>query len=197
MDAGRSSEVTPMTPRTTVERTSDRELTVTRTINGPARLVFEAWHHAGALHPVVDAEVDGHDHPVVRDGRAHRRRLSTRSRLRRRRADGVLRPLPRRHAAGALRLDQRRERGRCGPCHDRHVRGARREDARRHAGALSVEGGARRGRHRRGRGDGRDVGISSRRCWSRWPRTTAAPDWVRGRRPARPAPPAARATAAR
>jgi uncharacterized protein YndB with AHSA1/START domain len=28
---------------TTTERTSDRELVVTRTINGPARLVFEAW----------------------------------------------------------------------------------------------------------------------------------------------------------
>jgi uncharacterized protein YndB with AHSA1/START domain len=28
---------------TTVKRTSDRELTVTRTVNGPARLVFEAW----------------------------------------------------------------------------------------------------------------------------------------------------------
>jgi uncharacterized protein YndB with AHSA1/START domain len=28
---------------TTTERTSDRELTVTRTINGTARLVFEAW----------------------------------------------------------------------------------------------------------------------------------------------------------
>jgi uncharacterized protein YndB with AHSA1/START domain len=28
---------------TTVNRTSDRELVVTRTINGPARLVFEAW----------------------------------------------------------------------------------------------------------------------------------------------------------
>lgn len=27
----------------TVERTSDRELVVTRTINGPARLVWEAW----------------------------------------------------------------------------------------------------------------------------------------------------------
>jgi uncharacterized protein YndB with AHSA1/START domain len=27
----------------TVERTSDRELVVTRTFNGPARLVFEAW----------------------------------------------------------------------------------------------------------------------------------------------------------
>lgn len=28
---------------TTVERTSDRELAVTRIINGPARIVFEAW----------------------------------------------------------------------------------------------------------------------------------------------------------
>jgi len=29
--------------KTTAERTSDRELVVTRTFNGPARLVFEAW----------------------------------------------------------------------------------------------------------------------------------------------------------
>jgi uncharacterized protein YndB with AHSA1/START domain len=29
--------------RTTVERTSDREVVVTRTLNGPARIVFEAW----------------------------------------------------------------------------------------------------------------------------------------------------------
>jgi len=29
--------------RTTVERTSECELVVTRTVNGPARLVFEAW----------------------------------------------------------------------------------------------------------------------------------------------------------
>ena len=32
-----------MKHRTTVERTSDRELVVTRTFNGPARIVFEAW----------------------------------------------------------------------------------------------------------------------------------------------------------
>jgi uncharacterized protein YndB with AHSA1/START domain len=32
-----------MTSQTTVERTSDRELVVTRTVDGPARLVFEAW----------------------------------------------------------------------------------------------------------------------------------------------------------
>jgi uncharacterized protein YndB with AHSA1/START domain len=32
-----------MKNRTAVERTSERELVVTRTFNGPARLVFEAW----------------------------------------------------------------------------------------------------------------------------------------------------------
>jgi uncharacterized protein YndB with AHSA1/START domain len=43
MDARRESEPLPMKNRTTVERTSEREIVVTRTINGPARLVFEAW----------------------------------------------------------------------------------------------------------------------------------------------------------
>jgi uncharacterized protein YndB with AHSA1/START domain len=43
MDARRESEPAPMKNRTTVERTSERELVVTRTFNGPARIVFEAW----------------------------------------------------------------------------------------------------------------------------------------------------------
>ena len=43
MDATRVSEVATMENRTTVERKSERELVVTRTVNGPARLVFEAW----------------------------------------------------------------------------------------------------------------------------------------------------------
>jgi len=43
MDERRESEPTPMKNRTTVERKSDRELVVTRTVNGPARIVFEAW----------------------------------------------------------------------------------------------------------------------------------------------------------
>ena len=43
MDARRESEPTPMKNRTTVERNSERELVVTRTFNGPARIVFEAW----------------------------------------------------------------------------------------------------------------------------------------------------------
>src|SRR4026207_422965 len=43
MDARRESEPTPMKKDTTAERKSERELVVTRTINGPARIVFEAW----------------------------------------------------------------------------------------------------------------------------------------------------------
>ena len=43
MDARRESEPIPMKNRTTVERKSERELVVTRTFNGPARIVFEAW----------------------------------------------------------------------------------------------------------------------------------------------------------
>jgi uncharacterized protein YndB with AHSA1/START domain len=42
MDA-RESEHAPMKNGTTVERKTERELVATRTINAPARLVFEAW----------------------------------------------------------------------------------------------------------------------------------------------------------
>jgi len=41
MDATR--ERVPMKNSTTVERKSEREVVVTRTINGPAHLLFEAW----------------------------------------------------------------------------------------------------------------------------------------------------------
>jgi uncharacterized protein YndB with AHSA1/START domain len=43
MEARREREPTPMNNRTTVERKSERELVVTRTVNGPARIVFEAF----------------------------------------------------------------------------------------------------------------------------------------------------------
>ena len=43
MVARGESEPTPMKNPTTTERKSDRELVVTRTFNGPARIVFEAW----------------------------------------------------------------------------------------------------------------------------------------------------------
>ncbi len=43
MDATRESEPTLTGNNATVERKSERELVVTRTVNGPARTVFEAW----------------------------------------------------------------------------------------------------------------------------------------------------------
>jgi uncharacterized protein YndB with AHSA1/START domain len=42
MEATRKTDPT-VANRTSVERTSDRELVVTRTFDAPARLVFEAW----------------------------------------------------------------------------------------------------------------------------------------------------------
>ena len=46
MDASRGSDTAPTKNPTTVERTSDRELVVTRTVNSPARLVFKAFTEA-------------------------------------------------------------------------------------------------------------------------------------------------------
>ena len=43
MDERKDSEINPTKYGTTVERKSERELIVTRTINGPARIVFEAF----------------------------------------------------------------------------------------------------------------------------------------------------------
>jgi uncharacterized protein YndB with AHSA1/START domain len=43
MDAGRKSEPDQMKNPTTVERKAEREIVVTRTFDGPARLVFQAW----------------------------------------------------------------------------------------------------------------------------------------------------------
>jgi len=43
------SEPGPVKNRTTVERQSDREVVVTRTINGPPRIVFEAFSKAELL----------------------------------------------------------------------------------------------------------------------------------------------------
>jgi uncharacterized protein YndB with AHSA1/START domain len=43
MDKKGESETAPPKNDATVERRSERELVVTRTVNGPARLVFEAW----------------------------------------------------------------------------------------------------------------------------------------------------------
>jgi uncharacterized protein YndB with AHSA1/START domain len=49
MNARVDSDPGPVRNRTTVERTSDRDVVVTRTINGPARIVFEAFTNAELL----------------------------------------------------------------------------------------------------------------------------------------------------
>jgi uncharacterized protein YndB with AHSA1/START domain len=49
MNAKTESKPAPVKNRTTVERTSDREVVVTRTINGSARIVFEAFTRAELL----------------------------------------------------------------------------------------------------------------------------------------------------
>ena len=43
MAARKEHEPTPTKNRTTVERTSEREVVVTRIFNAPARIVFTAW----------------------------------------------------------------------------------------------------------------------------------------------------------
>jgi uncharacterized protein YndB with AHSA1/START domain len=43
MDERKNSEINPKKYDTTVERKSERELVVTRTFNGPAHIVFDAW----------------------------------------------------------------------------------------------------------------------------------------------------------
>jgi uncharacterized protein YndB with AHSA1/START domain len=43
MGTDTQNEATTRTASTAVERISDRELVVTRTVNGPARIVFDAW----------------------------------------------------------------------------------------------------------------------------------------------------------
>jgi uncharacterized protein YndB with AHSA1/START domain len=43
MDERRAGEPAPIENGTAVERKSEKELVVTRTFNGPARIVFEAW----------------------------------------------------------------------------------------------------------------------------------------------------------
>jgi len=49
MNARSDGKPGPVKNRTTVERKSDREVVVTRTINGPARIVFEAFTKAELL----------------------------------------------------------------------------------------------------------------------------------------------------
>src|SRR3954449_11552772 len=57
MDAGRQSDPAEGKARTTVERTSERELVITRTVDGPARIVFEAMDQAGTVPAMVGAQI--------------------------------------------------------------------------------------------------------------------------------------------
>ncbi len=49
MNASIRSDATAVKNEATVERTSDRELVVTGTVHGPARIVFDAWTKADLL----------------------------------------------------------------------------------------------------------------------------------------------------
>ncbi len=80
MDAPTTSQPAGARNPVTVQRTSDREITVTRIFNAPARFVFEAWttpelfkKQCGCRSPWDDASLPG-------DGRAHGRQLPPRLR---------------------------------------------------------------------------------------------------------------------
>ena len=106
MDVRRESEGTPTKNRTGVERKSERELLVTRTVNAPARLVFEAWTKAELFRrwwvpksyglTLLSCEMD------VRVGGQYRLVFPHEDL-----DDGVLRHVPRSDTALAPRLDQR------------------------------------------------------------------------------------------
>ena len=90
MDARRESEPMLTKNNTTVERKSERELVVTRTFNGPARSVFEAWTKPELL-KLVGPEVDRRVPAFLRNGCSCRGRVPSRIRPRGLKAYGVLR----------------------------------------------------------------------------------------------------------
>jgi len=81
--AAREGSETAVTSRTSIERQSDRELVVSRTFDGPARIVFDAWtrpelvsrwwapssHGAAMVSCDADVRVGGHYRYVVRPGK--------------------------------------------------------------------------------------------------------------------------------
>jgi hypothetical protein len=100
MNARRESE-RPMKNRTTVERKSERELVITRSFDGPARIVYEAWTNPQIFQrwwvpkslgmSLVSCEMD------VRVGGKYRLAFSR---------CGVLRHVPRGDPERSPRLDQ-------------------------------------------------------------------------------------------
>ena len=112
MDATQEVEPNLMGNDTKVERTSERELVVSRTVNGPARLVFEAWTRPELFRQwwvpkslgmsLLSCEMD------VRVGGTYRLEFDVGARS----AHGVLRHVHRCDTALAPRLEQRRRRDR-------------------------------------------------------------------------------------
>ena len=160
MDARRESEPTPMKNRTTVERKSERELVVTRTFNGPARIVFEAWTKPelfkrwwvpksmgmSLLSCEMDVRVGGRYRFVFGHGDSQTMAFF----------GTYLEVTP--HS----RLVWTNEESDDGCRHHGDLRGKRRQDAAGHARALSLEGSSRRCRHRGGGWDARDVRATGR-----------------------------------
>ena len=164
MNATIESKPGPVKNHTTVERTSDREVVVTRTINGPARIVFEAFSKAELFKrwwvptsmgmTLLSCEVDA--------------RVGGKYRL-------VFDAVPEPAAFFGTYVEVKpysrlawtnEEGGEGGPVTTVTFEEKGRQDAGDPAGELSFEGSARRCRHRSSRCNGRDVrsaGRASRR----------------------------------
>src|SRR3954453_7413733 len=134
--------------------TADREIVISRVIDAPRELVFEAFTEVRHLSPVVGAGGVHHHHAGVRvprwrgvglrDARTGRNGLPGVDLLDRDRPAGADRTAPR-------RVPRRPERLRVGP----HVRGRRRGDPARDAHGVPHQGAARRGRREVPRARGR------------------------------------------
>ncbi len=160
MDARRESEPTPMKNRTTVERKSERELVVTRTFNGPARIVFEAWTKPELLKrwwapksigvSLLSCEAD------VRVGGRYRFEFG----------HGASKPMAffgrYIEVTPHSRLVWTNDESDDGCRHHGDLRGKRWQDAAGHARTLSLEGSSRRCYRRDGRWDARDVRATGR-----------------------------------
>ena len=159
MDARRESEPAPMKNRTTVERKSERELVVTRTVDAPARIVFEAWTKPELfkrwwvpkslgmtlLSCEMDVRVGGRYRLEFAHGDSQAAFFGTYQEV-----------------TPHSRLVWTNEESDEGCRHHRDLRGKRRQDVAGHARALSLEGSSRRRGHRGGGCDGRDVRATGR-----------------------------------
>jgi uncharacterized protein YndB with AHSA1/START domain len=146
MDATKISEPAAKLNPVTVERKSDRELVVTRTFDGPARLVFDAWTKPELFRrwwvpksmgmTLCSLDMD------ARTGGSYRLNFG----------DGMdffgkyLEVTPHSRIVWTNEED-----GENGSVTTVTFEEKRPQDARRHERGLPLEGSARRGRHRRGR----------------------------------------------